>query len=104
LRINELQELSGLKKNAIDFILNNISKKFVLISKWGGDGSSGHSEYKERSWEDVSDNNVIITSVVPLQSCSTKTSAGKFIFGKFLGFRGVTVVPSGYSLRKKQLS
>jgi hypothetical protein len=31
-------------KKFTDFILNNISKEFVLISKWGGDGSNGLNE------------------------------------------------------------
>jgi len=67
------------QKNVIDFILNNISKEFVLISKWGGDGSTGHSEFKERSCGDASDNNILIKSAVPLQLCSTKTFTDKFI-------------------------
>jgi hypothetical protein len=38
----------------------------------GCDGSNGHSKYKQRSLEDVSDSDNFITSVVPLQLYSTK--------------------------------
>jgi hypothetical protein len=51
----------------IGSVLDDISKEFVLISKWGCDGSTGHSEYNQRSSEDVSDSDTFVTSVVPLQ-------------------------------------
>jgi hypothetical protein len=66
-------------KNAIWFVLDDISKGLVLISKWNCDGSTGHSEYKQRSLEDASDPNIFITSVVPLQLHSIKTSGDKLI-------------------------
>jgi hypothetical protein len=31
-------------KNAIHIFLGDISKEFVLVSKWGRDGSTAHSE------------------------------------------------------------
>jgi hypothetical protein len=67
------------QKNVIDILLDNISKEFLLISKWGCDGSTGHSEYKQRLLEGVSDYYIFITSVVPLQLYSTKTSGDKII-------------------------
>jgi len=66
-------------KNATWFFLDDISKGTALISKWDCDGSTGHSEYKQRSLEDASDNNIFITSVVPLQLYSTKTYGDKLI-------------------------
>jgi hypothetical protein len=47
------------KKNAIGIVLDDISKEFVLISKWGYDGSTGHKEYKQRSLGDVSDSDFL---------------------------------------------
>lgn len=39
-----------------------------LICKWGGDGSSGHSQYKQKlSEEDISDGSVVLIAFVPLQ-------------------------------------
>jgi len=67
------------QKNATDSVLDNISQEFFLISKWGCHGSTGHSEYKQRSLEDASDSDIFITSVVPLKLYSTKTSGDKFI-------------------------
>jgi hypothetical protein len=67
------------QKNGIDIVLDDTSKEFVLISKWGCDGSTGHSEYKQRSLKDVSDSDIFITSVVPLQLYSTKISGDKII-------------------------
>ena len=66
-------------KSATWFVLDDISKGSVLISKWDCDGSTGHSEYKQRSLEVASDNNIFITSAVPLQLYSTKTSGDKLI-------------------------
>jgi hypothetical protein len=67
------------QKNIINIFLDDISKEFFLISKWSCDGSTGHSEYKQRSSEDVSDSGIFDTSVVPLQLYSTKTSGGRII-------------------------
>jgi hypothetical protein len=56
-----------------------MSKEFVLTSKWGCDGSTRHSEYMQRSLEDVSDRDIFVTSVFPLQLYSTKSSGDKII-------------------------
>lgn len=51
-------------KSEIDEIPNELN----LISKWGCDGSSGHSEYHQRfTDENVSDKNMFLTSLVPLK-------------------------------------
>jgi len=40
----------------------------VLVSKWGCDGSTGHSQYKQNaSSENLSDSYLFLSSVVPLQ-------------------------------------
>jgi hypothetical protein len=67
------------QKMPYTFFLDDISKEFVLISKWGCYGSTGHSRYKLRSLKDASDCDIFITSVVSLQLYSTKTSGDKVI-------------------------
>jgi hypothetical protein len=67
------------QKNVIDIFLDDTSKEFVLISKWGCDGSTGQGEYKQQSLEGVSDSDIFITSVVPLQLYSTKISGVEII-------------------------
>ena len=59
--------------------MDDISKKFFLISQWLCDGSTGHSEYNQWPLEDARDSD-IFTSVDPLQSYSTRTSEDKLIF------------------------
>lgn len=51
--------------------LGTVSSELRLLSKWGCDGSSGHSEYKQR-FEDptLSDTSIFLTSVVPLKLMS----------------------------------
>jgi len=46
-------------KCVIDIVLIDNSKDFILIPKWGCDGSTGHSEYKQRSLEDASDSDIL---------------------------------------------
>ncbi|CAH2092745.1 unnamed protein product [Euphydryas editha] len=47
--------------------LSSIAPELTLCSKWGCDGSSGHSEYKQTFEEgDISDANIFLTSLVPL--------------------------------------
>jgi hypothetical protein len=76
--IEQLQEL-WLKHTATDFVLDDISKYFFIISKWGCDERTGYSEYKQWSLRDAGDTDTFITSVVPLKLSSTKTSEDKFI-------------------------
>lgn len=56
--------------------------RLVLVSKWGC--SSGQSEYKQKISEDnssnLTDNNMFITSMVPLRlQCSVTDSCGKIL-------------------------
>jgi len=39
----------------------------TLTSKWGFDGSSGHSEYKQKSVEDLKDSSIVLSCLVPLE-------------------------------------
>ncbi|XP_043468422.1 uncharacterized protein LOC122502436 [Leptopilina heterotoma] len=51
--------------NALDF---GIVKNLRLVCKWGCDGSSGQSEYKQQfSSPDSSDSHMFLTSLVPLR-------------------------------------
>lgn len=64
-----------LQREVVDsFTMENV-KNMHLIYKWGCDGSSGQSVYKQKFTEDgKSDENVFFTSVVPLQLvCESNT-------------------------------
>lgn len=57
-----------LQADVIDTLNSKILQKLVLHCKWGCDGSSGQSVYKQKFAEDgKSDENVFYTSLVPLQ-------------------------------------
>jgi hypothetical protein len=77
--IDETESGIIMSKNAIDFIMNDISKSFIIISQWVCDGSTGHSEYKQRSLEDASESDIFITSLVTFHLYATKTSGDKCI-------------------------
>lgn len=64
-------------KNVSVTVLNDTTKEFLFIPKLNCDWNTGHSDYKQRSLEDVRDCNIYITSVIPLQLHSTKTSGVK---------------------------
>ena len=52
----------------------------LLISKWGCDGSSGHSQYKQVFENDGdSDSSIFVTSFVPLQLISDEPNSSKKI-------------------------
>ena len=53
--------------------LESLDSELTLIVKWGCDGSSGHSSYKQNfTIEGCSDESIFLTSMVPLQIHSTK--------------------------------
>lgn len=56
--------------------LSESENEFVLIGKWGFDGSTGHSEYKQKfSDSAIDDSSLFVTSYVPLQLiCKSNTS------------------------------
>jgi hypothetical protein len=56
------------------------SKNFKMLCKWGCDGSSGQSSYKQRFFESgVDDSSVFVLSLVPLQVYCTMASDDKKI-------------------------
>lgn len=47
---------------------NNAELSLTMISKWGCDGASGHSRYKQKFFDGTtSDESIFITSIVPLK-------------------------------------
>lgn len=56
------------KKDILESVPNESLNKISLIGKWGFDGSTGHSEYKQCfSDSTLGDSNLFVTSYVPLQ-------------------------------------
>lgn len=59
------------QKDVLDKVPTNATNCLTLIGKWGFDGSTGQSEYKQRfsdsSGSDDSDSSLFVTSYVPLQ-------------------------------------
>lgn len=56
------------QKEVIDSTSNNQDQNLILLGKWGFDGSSGHSEYKQ-AFQDptMQDGSLFVTSYVPLR-------------------------------------
>jgi hypothetical protein len=51
---------------------NEVSKR-VFVSKWGCDRTSGQSQYKQNATDQgFSDNNLFLTSMLPLQLYASK--------------------------------
>ncbi|CAH1108234.1 unnamed protein product [Psylliodes chrysocephalus] len=59
--------------------LDNISQELNLILKWGCDGSTGHSQYKQVLPEGFSDSDIFITSLVPLQLSGKNTDRSESV-------------------------
>lgn len=51
---------------------NEELSSLILISKWGFDGSTGHSEYSQKSDNEYSDQDLFVSSMVPLQLFAEK--------------------------------
>ncbi|KAL4152921.1 hypothetical protein QTP88_000754 [Uroleucon formosanum] len=63
-----VQRLFLVQEPVIVLLQENESDKFILYSKWGFDGSSGHSSYKQAFCStESSDSAVFITSIVPFR-------------------------------------
>ncbi|KMQ84811.1 hypothetical protein RF55_17077 [Lasius niger] len=61
------------QNDVIKSLLQKTVEHMNLICKWGYDGSSGQSDYKQKfADENSSDGNVFLTSLVPLQLLSGK--------------------------------
>ena len=64
-------------------MLPDVSQQLILIGKWGFDGSSGHSEYKQSFNEGCSeDGSIFVTSYVPLQLKIETSTAENLIIWK----------------------
>lgn len=72
-KVKSLQELldhTAKRILMIDNVENKNMRKLTLYCKWGCDGSSGQSEYKQflpEESENISDGNLFITSLVPIK-------------------------------------
>lgn len=67
-------------KEVVEALTPNELCNLHLITKWGCDGSSGMSEYKQKfSDPSVSDANIFLTSLVPLQLVSGEPNSKKKI-------------------------
>lgn len=63
-----LVRILHLQADVVDRFSEDQLKNLTFICKWGCDGSSGHSRYKQKFSEtDVSDENVLFLALVPLQ-------------------------------------
>ena len=59
-------------------VIDSISKdiyELILIYKWGCDGSTGHNQYKQKLTAGVSDSDMFLTSLVPIQLHFAKEKA-----------------------------
>ena len=54
-------------------------QKTVLISKWGFDGSTGHSEYKQILYGEYSDSDLFLTSLIPIQLFTSSATQEKIV-------------------------
>lgn len=65
---HSVKRIVEVQKEVLEALKEDDLINLVLISKWGCDGSSGQSEYKQRfEDESKSDANIFLTSFVPLQ-------------------------------------
>lgn len=63
-----MKHLITVQESGIVSLNNVVLKKLCFISKWGFDGSSGHSSYKQYfHGSEASDWTVFITSIVPVR-------------------------------------
>jgi len=54
-----------LQHDVFESVGSDCSDNLILIGKWGFDGSTGHSEYKQKVCnKDLSDSNLFVTSYV----------------------------------------
>jgi hypothetical protein len=60
-------------------LLGKNIQKIVLVSKWGFDGSTGHSEYKQRFSGEYSDSDLFLTSLVPIQLFTSSSTEEKIV-------------------------
>lgn len=72
-----------LQTDVINSLRSEESKNLRLICKWGCDGSSGHSEYKQKFTNaESSDASIFLTSLAPLQILGSDISKKEFVLWK----------------------
>lgn len=65
---NTASSILELQADVVQTVTEDSTKNLLLIGKWGFDGSTGHSEYKQKfSNADLDDRSLFVTSYVPLQ-------------------------------------
>ena len=63
-----VERLLQVTEEVVSFLTNEQHKSFCLIFKWGLDGKSGHSRYKQATLDpSLDDSSMLMTSLVPLQ-------------------------------------
>jgi len=61
-----------LQRDVLGSLADDFIDKLVLIGKWGFDGSTGYSEYKQKVLNnEMKDSSLFVTSYVPLQLLTT---------------------------------
>lgn len=77
-----LERLIIVQENVLSLLSSEELRKLQLVTKWGFDGSSGHSSYKQAfHGSDASDSAVFITSLVPLRLvCNPDSKNPKIIW------------------------
>lgn len=68
------------QNDVVDRFSEDQLKNLILICKWGCDGSSGHSRYKQKlSEENDSDESILFLALVPLQIVSIDLASKKSV-------------------------
>lgn len=68
------------QNDVIDRLSEDQLKNLILLCKWGCDGSSGHSRYKQKiSEENVSDESILFLALVPLQIMNVDLASNKSV-------------------------
>jgi hypothetical protein len=78
LKVQDLLDHTAARILSIDAVYQNGQKHLLLYSKWGCDGSSGQSQYKQKLPEEsefISDANLFITSFVPIRLIDEESGA-----------------------------
>ncbi|CAH0558613.1 unnamed protein product [Brassicogethes aeneus] len=77
-----VERLITVQENVLLSLPNEELSKLHLITKWGFDGSSGHSSYKQAfHGSEASDSSVFITTIVPLRLvCDPNSKNSKIIW------------------------
>jgi hypothetical protein len=60
-------------------VAGKIIQKLALVSKWVFDGTTGHSEYKQRFPREYSDSYLFLTSLVPIQLFTSSSTEEKIV-------------------------